>query len=67
MGISGQTKRRWAKRVEYLIENQDGLTDWEIGFVESMERRLGAGLDLTFGQSIKLGEVFKKIDEGVGG
>ena len=62
--ITEATRHKWRTRTDWLIEQQDKLTDWELGFIESMDIKLDSGIDLSFRESIKLGEIFKRIDEG---
>ena len=62
--LTDATRQKWSTRTDYLIEQQNKLTDWEIGFIEDMDRKLDSGMDLTIKQSFKLGEIFKRIDEG---
>ena len=62
--ITDATRQKWRIRTDWLIEQQDKLTDWELGFIEKMDILLDRGMDLTIGQSFKLGEIFKRIDEG---
>lgn len=64
--ISNQMRRKWRRRIDYLIERQEDMNDWERGFVDDMDKRLSEEKDLTIGQAYKLGEIFKEIDEGVG-
>lgn len=61
--ISEQTRKKWIKRTNWLIEQQDKLNDWELGFIESVDGLLETEKDLTLKQSYKLGEIFKRIDE----
>jgi len=51
------------KKTNWLIDQQDKLNDWEIGFIESVDGLLETGKDLTLKQSYKLGEIYKRIDE----
>ena len=62
--ITDTTKQKWRTRTDWLIEQQDKLTDWELGFIEKMDILLDREMDLTLRQSFKLGEIFKRIDEG---
>lgn len=64
--ISNQTRRKWAKRAAFCLEYQDLLTDWELGFVESMDTLLDKKIDLSIGRSFKLGEIFKRVEGDVG-
>ena len=61
--LTDTTRQKWKIRTAWLIEQQDKLTDWELGFIEKMDILLDRGMDLTIGQSFKLGEIFKRIDE----
>ena len=61
--ITDATRQKWRIRTDWLIEQQDKLTDWELGFIEKMDILLDREMDLTIGQSFKLGEIFKRIDE----
>lgn len=48
------------------MEYQDVLTDWELGFIESMDALLDENTDLSIRQSFKLGEIFKRVEGVVG-
>ncbi len=61
--LTDTTRQKWRTRTDWLIEQQDKLTDWELGFIEKMDILLDREMDLTIGQSFKLGEIFKRIDE----
>lgn len=43
-----------------LDEDGDGLSDWEINFVESLMKQLKSGLFLTEKQSEKLFDIMEK-------
>lgn len=45
-----------------LLEVEEGLTDWEIGFLESMTQKTDR--DLTHGQGQKLVDIWDKIFGG---
>ena len=64
--VSEARKTEWRHRVDYLLENATALTTWEVEFVDSLEKWLGDGKELTFPQSRKLGEIFKAVEEEVG-
>ena len=38
------------------------VDDWEIGFIDSIDARLSSGKELTWKQSKKMNEIFKKIE-----
>lgn len=38
------------------------VDDWEIGFIDSIDARLASGKELTWKQSKKMNEIFKKIE-----
>jgi len=61
--ISDTTRHKWRIRTDYLIDRDDKLNDWELGFIENMDRILDRGGDLSIAQSFKLGEIFKRIDK----
>lgn len=50
------------ERVKWIISGLtfDKLTDWEEGFVESIEERVDGGLGLTEKQMDKLEEIYKR-------
>ncbi len=62
--LTDATRQKWRTRTDWLIEQQDKLTDWELGFIEKMDILLDREMDLTIRESFKLGEIFKRIDEG---
>ncbi len=64
--ISNQTRRKWAKRIAFCWDQQDLLTGWEIGFIESIDKQMDEENDLTLRQSFKLGEIFKRVEEKIG-
>lgn len=59
--ISEKTKQKWNIRIDYCVEHQDELNDWELGFIESICLK---DKDLTIRESFKLGEIFHKLEEG---
>ena len=59
--ISDDTRRKWSSRIRVLLTRQDELSDWELGFIESISDRRDNGEDLTFNQSLKLNQIFNKI------
>jgi len=48
------------------LEQQALLTDWELGFIEDMDRLLDKKIDLRIGQSFKLNEIYHKVEEATG-
>ena len=67
--ISRKTREQWSSRIKYCIENQSGLTDWELGFIESLNsmrcfKDNELNMDLSLKQSYKLGEIYHRLEEG---
>jgi hypothetical protein len=54
--ITDEMKAKWKHQIAFLEERQDKLSDWELGFIDSIE-----GKDLSLKQSFKLGEIYRKI------
>lgn len=44
--------------IERLYDLDDGLSEWELGFIARMDERLAAGLVLSAGMYEKLWEIF---------
>lgn len=65
--ISQETRNKWTREVEFLEESGwDECSDWECGFIEAMSIRLEQGGDLTFKQSSKLADIYKRVQEKLG-
>ena len=65
--VTDQTRRKWIKRVAFCLKYQDILSDWELGFLESIINRLSdEKVDLSLKQSFKLGEIFKRVEGIIG-
>lgn len=65
--ISDETRQKWRKAVDYLMEYGGGYMDeWEAGFLDSISIRLSTGLDLTFKQSSKLCKIWHRVEGDVG-
>ncbi|KKN56719.1 hypothetical protein LCGC14_0569480 [marine sediment metagenome] len=47
----------------FLLMEYDELTEWELGFVESVEKQFNANGELTEPQYDKLEEVFERAAE----
>ena len=63
--ISEETRNKWDEKINLCIEFQDYLSEWELGFIDSLSARRDDGLDLTHKQSKKLNEIFDKVMEKV--
>jgi hypothetical protein len=55
--ITDEMRTKWKKQIAFLEEHQDRLSEWELGFVDSV----GNGKDLSLKQSFKLGEIYRRI------
>ncbi len=62
--ISDQTRDKWKRKLntilKYYESNSIQLNDWELEFVDSIEKRLSEGKDLTFNQSKSLNKIYNK-------
>lgn len=58
--ISGETRRRWEERARYLVSRQHRLSAWELLFLGNVTMRLFRGGDLSWKESRKLREIFKR-------
>ena len=47
--------------IEDCLERESKLSDWEAGFIDSLESQLGAGNSLTQKQIDKLGQIWERI------
>jgi len=60
----------WYDRTEFLmdhlVDDRIALTEWEMTFIQDIEKRLSEEKDLTLSQSSKLNEIFHRIEEAVG-
>jgi len=43
-----------------LLDIEEGLTAWELDFIESIDRQLDAGRALTEAQADKLEDIYRK-------
>ena len=54
--ITDEMRTKWKYQITFLEEKQTNLSDWELGFLDSI-----SGKDLSLKQSFKLGEIFRRI------
>jgi hypothetical protein len=68
--VSAKTRQMWYDRTEFLMDHladdRIALTEWEMTFIQDIEKRLSEEKDLTLSQSSKLNEIFHRIEEAVG-
>jgi hypothetical protein len=68
--VSAKTRQMWYDRTEFLmdhlVDDRIALTEWEMTFIQDIEKRLSKEKDLTISQSSKLNEIFHRIEEAVG-
>jgi hypothetical protein len=57
---------RWRERVAFCHKYPQCLSEWELGFIDSVDEALNAGKELSFKQSSKLAEITLKAGERVG-
>lgn len=53
------TEFNWQDLLDDLLELDEGLSDWEVQFIEDLNRRRNAGYSLTAGQKKKLAEIWE--------
>ena len=59
--VTEEMRVKWDERIRILLTREKDLTDWELGFIESLQTRRNYDKDLTFNQSSKLNEIFNMI------
>lgn len=64
--VSEETRARWRRRLDFILENSHLLSDWEEGFIDSVELWLSRGVDLTMKQSSKLSEIYHEVEGKTG-
>ena len=68
--VSAKTRQMWHDRTEFLmdhlLDDRIALTEWEMTFIQDIEKRLSEERDLTLSQSSKLNEIFHRIEEAIG-
>jgi len=50
----------WQDELRDLLEVEEGLTDWEVNFIESMENHRRRGEDASERQKFKVGQLWDK-------
>lgn len=60
MAITDERREEWKRQVDFLLE-EDGLTEWEDEFVDSVSIWLSDGKDLTRPQSTTLRRIYNKV------
>ena len=50
----------WQGELDDLLALEEGLTGWEVEFVESVEKRRQDGRDLTDGQIAKIHQIWDR-------
>ena len=62
--MTEKLRRTWQSKIDTVIESHNmgctELNDWEREFIDSLERRLSEGKDLTWKQSKKLNQIYEK-------
>lgn len=62
-GISDETRQKWDDKINYCIEQQDHLTEWEMEFIDSLSDWRSKERDLTHKQSKTLNRIFEKVNK----
>lgn len=55
--ITDEMREKWKKRIDFLKNKPGLLSEWELSFVDSIDK----GKDLSLKQSFKLGEIYRRI------
>lgn len=64
--IEEERKAMWKERLAFCIKYTDRLSDWEIGFIDSIDSQFDKKGELTLKQSFKLGQIYHKLEEEIG-
>jgi hypothetical protein len=59
--ISEETKNKWRDKINFCVDNQDKLSEWEMDFIDSIDDWLSKGKDLTHKQTKVLNRIFEKV------
>jgi len=62
--ISDETRKKWKDRLDTIIKSLDNccveLNEWEIEFIDSIDKLLSDNKDLSFKQSKCLNKIYDK-------
>ena len=58
--ITQVMKDKWKKQIEYCIEKQERLNNWEIEFISSIYKYLENNNELSIKQSFTLNKIYNK-------
>ena len=65
MAISTETKTRWNEKLNAIISAYDNgkiiLTDYEISFIDNVEKMLSCNYEITMNQSKYLNSIYWRI------
>lgn len=63
--ISARTREKWIMKLRTIQEaveyNSMQLNDWEIMFIDSIDRLLSEGKDISMQQSITLNRIYGRV------
>jgi hypothetical protein len=64
MSISNETREKWKDKLDTIIKSHENccveLNEWEIEFVDSIDKLLSDNKDLSFKQSKCLNKIYDK-------
>lgn len=64
LSMNEELRVKWQSKIETIIESYNmGCTElnkWEMEFLDSLERQLSEGKELTWKQSKKLNQIYEK-------
>ena len=53
---------KWRKRTEFCKKHINELTEWEVGFIDSIDEWLSKNKSLSFKQSSTLNVIYHKVE-----
>lgn len=60
--ISDELKNKWKSKLNHIKNHQDKLTDWELGFIDSIDNILSKNEEISFKQSSVLSRIYDKVE-----
>lgn len=61
--ISDETRNKWKSKLKVILNHQNKLNDWELGFIDSIDMILNKDDDISLKQSSILTRIYEKVSE----
>jgi hypothetical protein len=61
--ISEETRNKWKSKLKVILNHQNKLNNWELGFIDSIDMILNKDDDISLKQSSILTRVYEKVSE----